>query len=66
MSGLWAEWTRLSDLLMGLIREVVVAYRNFKESFDQLTNRAVRSLVRIFDIDEDCIQEDLAQLQKKN
>ena len=49
----------------GLIREVTVAYRNYKESFDQLTNRAVRSLVRIFSIDEDCIQEDLAKLQKR-
>ena len=49
----------------GLIREAVVVYRNHKESFNRLTTRAVRSLVRIFSVDEDCIQEDLAELQKR-
>ena len=49
----------------GLIREAKVAYRNHKETFNRLTDRAVRSLVRIFSIDEDCIQEDLAELQKR-
>ena len=49
----------------GLIREATVAYRNYKEEFDRLTNRAVRSLVKIFSIDEDCIQEDLARLQER-
>ena len=49
----------------GLVREATVAYRNFSENFNRLTNRAARSLVRIFSVDEDCIQEDLAELQKR-
>ena len=49
----------------GLIREAVVAFRNHSEAFNRLTNRAVRSLVRMFSIDEECIQEDLARLQKR-
>ena len=49
----------------GLVREATVAYRNFGENFNRLTNRAARSLVRIFSIDEGCIQEDLSELQKR-
>ena len=49
----------------GLIREVTVSYRNHKENFQRLTNRAVRSLVKLFSIDEGCVQEDLAELQKR-
>ena len=49
----------------GLIREATVAYRNYKENFNRLTNRAVRSLVKLFSIDEDCIQDDLAELQRR-
>ena len=48
-----------------LIREVTVAYRNSTESFDRLTNRAGRSLVKLFSVDEDCVQEDLKELQKR-
>ena len=49
----------------GLIREATIAYRNHSETFNRMTNRAVRSLVKLFSIDEDCIQEDLAVLQKR-
>ena len=49
----------------GLVREAIVAYRNHTENFNRLTNRAVRSLVKLFSIDEDCVQEDLAKLQKR-
>ena len=49
----------------GLIREATVAYRNHSENFNRMTNRAVRSLVKLFSIDEDCIQDDLAVLQKR-
>ena len=46
-----------------LIRELTVAYRNSTESFDKITNRAVRSLVKLFSVDEDCVQKDLKELQ---
>jgi hypothetical protein len=36
----------------GLIREAVIVFRNHGETFNRLTNRAVRSLVRIFSIDD--------------
>ena len=49
----------------GLIREATVAYRNHGENFNRITNRAVRSLVKIFSIDEGCVQDDLAELQKR-
>ena len=49
----------------GLVREASVAYRNFKENFNRLTNRAARSLVKLFSIDEGCVQEDLAELQQR-
>ena len=48
----------------GLIRRVVVKYYNNKENFPRFTDRAARSLTRIFSIDEFCLSEDLAELQK--
>ena len=48
----------------GLIRRVVVKYFNETEKNARMTDRAVRSLVRIFSIDELCLSEDLAELQK--
>ena len=45
--------------------EATLAYRNSKQNFDRLTNRAVRSLVKLFSIDEDCIQEYLKELQRR-
>ena len=42
-----------------------MAYRNFQENHDRLTNRAVRSLVKLFSIDENCIQDDLKELQSR-
>ena len=49
----------------GLIREATIVYRNHGETFNRVTNRAVRSLVKIFSIDEGCIQEDLAEVQRR-
>ena len=65
-----SEWImgRIDQVIRGrdgLIREATVAYRNHKENFNRLTNRAVRSLVKLFSIDEDCIQDDLAELQRR-
>ena len=49
----------------GLVREATIVYRNHGETFNRVTNRAVRSLVKIFSIDEGCIQEDLAEVQRR-
>ena len=49
----------------GLAREATVVYRNHQENFQRMTNRAIRSLVKLFSIDEGCIQDDLAELQKR-
>ena len=49
----------------GHIREVVISYRNYKENFNRTTTRAVRSLVKIFSIDDLSIQEDLAEVQRR-
>ena len=48
----------------GLIRRVTVKYYNYTEKNPRLTDRAVRSLIRIFSTDELCLAEDLAVLQK--
>ena len=48
----------------GLIRRVVVKYFNPKERQPRFTDRAVRSLVRIFSADELCLADELGQLQK--
>lgn len=67
VDGMWIvgrvdQVVRSSD---GLIREAVVAYRNSKETFNRLTSRAVRTLVKLFSVDEGCVQDDLAILQKR-
>lgn len=48
-----------------VIRNVIVKYQNFGEDFHRFTDRSVRKLVKLFDIDEFTIQEDLAILQKR-
>ena len=48
-----------------LVREATIVYRNHGETFNRVTNRAVRSLVKIFSIDKGCIKEDLAEVQRR-
>ena len=48
-----------------LIRKVVVKYQNHGEDNPQFTDRHVRKLVKLFNIDEHQVQEDLAELQKR-
>ena len=48
----------------GFIRRVVVKYYNWKENHPRFTDRAARSLVRIFSAEEACLSEDLAELQE--
>ena len=45
----------------GLIRRVVVKYRNSNENIDRFTTRAVRELVMIHPIDEVNIMEELGK-----
>ena len=49
----------------GLIRRVIVRYQNPGESQPQFTDRSVRKLVKLFNVDEHQVQEDLDELQKK-
>ena len=56
----------------GKVRRVIVKYTNGSGSPDydydvtpQFTNRAVRQLVKIFDIEEFMLQEDLAELMRR-
>ena len=56
----------------GKVRRVIVKYTNGSGSPDydydvtpQFTNRAVRQLVKIFDIEEYMLQEDLAELMRR-
>ena len=54
----------------GKVRRVIVKYSNVSGSPDydatpQLTDRAVRQLVKIFDIEEYVLQEDLAELMRR-
>ena len=48
-----------------LIRKVVVKYQNYGEDHPQYTDRHVRKLVKLFNVDEHQVQEDLDDLQKK-
>ena len=49
----------------GKVRRVIVKYHNASEAGPQLTDRAVRTLVKIFDIEEYILQEDLAELLRR-
>ena len=48
-----------------LIRKVVVRYQNSGEEHPQFTDRHVRKLIKLFNVDEHQVQEDLTELQKK-
>ena len=43
----------------GLVRKVIIRYRNCNENFNRETNRAVRSLIIIHKVDEINIMQDL-------
>ena len=50
----------------GLIRKVVLKYRNSNENVDQFTTRAVRELVIIHPIDEVHLMEELGKMATTN
>ena len=47
-----------------VIRRVVVKYQNREEDFPRFTDRTVHKLVKLFNVDEHQVQEDLGELQK--
>ena len=49
----------------GKIRKVIIRYQNSGETQPRLTERAIRSLVKIYDIEEYVLQEDLAEVMKR-
>ena len=46
----------------GKVRRVLVKYQNSSEDQTRLTDRAIRSLVKIFDVEEYVLQEDLEEM----
>ena len=49
----------------GIVRRVVVKYTNAGEEFPRFTDRNVRSLVKLWSIDDLSIEEDLAKVHEK-
>jgi hypothetical protein len=49
----------------GLARRIVVRFQNSSEDFHRVTDRDIRSLVKIWSVDDQNIDEDLAELQRK-
>ena len=49
----------------GIIRRVIVRYRNFKEEFDRFTDRSVRRLVKLYSADDPDLQYDLVKVQAR-
>ena len=49
----------------GVIRRVIVAYRNANETVSRYTERSVRSLIRLYSADDPDLQVDLSVVQKR-
>ena len=49
----------------GIIRRVIVRYRNTKEDFDRFTDRSVRKLIKIYSDDDPDLQLDLTKVQAR-
>ena len=69
-SELDTAWTlgTIDQLVKGrddLARRAVVRYQNPSENFHRVTDRHIRSLVKIWSIDDQNVDEDLAELQKQ-
>ena len=60
--GMVDELDRSRD---GKVRRVIVKYQNHGENQPRLTDRAIRSLVKIYDIEEFVLQEDLAEVMER-
>ena len=69
-SALDTSWTlgTIDQLVVGrdgLARRAVVKYQNFKEEFQRVTDRHIRSLVKVWSMDDQNIDEDLAELHRR-
>ena len=49
----------------GLIRQAVIKYRNATEAFDRFSTRTTRKLVRLCNVDDPSLSEDLSWVQQK-
>ena len=49
----------------GRFRRVIVKYQNYNEETPRLTDRSVRKLIRIYDIDEYVLQNDLSEFLRR-
>ena len=49
----------------GMYRRAIVKYRNANENLDRVTDRGIRSLVKIWSLDDQNVDEDLAELQTR-
>ena len=61
MTGRWERYTRSKD---NVIRRVCVKYFNHTENKPRFTDRAVRSLVRLFNVEDSYFIEDMAKVEK--
>ena len=59
--GVIAEIVKSKD---GLVRRAQVNYQNFGEDFLRFTDRAARSLIKLFHIDDQNWQDDMAEVEK--
>ena len=48
----------------GLVRRVQIKYQNSSEDFPRYTDRAVRSLIKLFNIDDQNWQDEMAEVEK--
>ena len=48
-----------------MYRRAIVKYRNANENLDRVTDRGIRSLVKIWSLDDQNVDEDLAELQTR-
>ena len=69
-SGLKSEWTvgQVDQVIAsrdGLIRRAVIKYFNAGSDNPEFTDRSVRTLVKLWSMDEACLAEDLGELQKR-
>ena len=69
-AGLNCTWTtgmvdETTEGVDGLVREVVIRYRNASEEFDRFTSRAARSCVRLHNMEDNNLADDLHELTER-
>ena len=69
-SGLKSDWTvgQVDQVIAsrdGLMRRAVIKYFNAGSDNPEFTDRSVRTLVKLWSVDEACLADDLGELQKR-